>query len=242
MAAAPSAPPAVAEAPAPLPPAVQEVVDRLSAQLKSAFHSGHALPPSHLNVEPLDAACPLADSIRAHNAAVDVLASDQAALESGVLNLARAMVGDADGDAIAATAHELRTSRYDQAKGRVDILIRKARLTADLAAHLERTDLAAAEADLAKLRADAAAALTAIGHGPETQLADAASPDSKAAVFAQLVNRTPKVRDAIGHFDELKARVAHLREEISAVHRSHLNAARAALVKAWHDLVGCIVP
>ena len=241
MAAAPSAPPAVAEAPAPLPPAVQEVVDRLSAQLKSAFHSGHALPPSHLNVEPLDAACPLADSIRAHNAAVDVLASDQAALESGVLNLACSMVADANGKAIAAAAHELRVSRYDQARSRVDLLTRKARLTADLAAHLERTDLAAADAELAKLRADAADALTAIGHGPETQLADAASPDSKAAVFAQLVNRTPKVRDSMGHVDELKARIARLREEASHARRSHLDAARAALVKSWHDLVGRIL-
>ena len=234
MAAVPSAPPAVAATPAPLPAAVQEVVDRLSAQLRVAFHSGEGhLDPSRLKVESLDAACPLADAIRAHNADAAPLADAQAALESGVLNLAASMAGDADGDAIAAAAHELRVSRYDQARSRVDLLTVKARLSAELAQHVERTDLAAAEAELAKLRADAAAALTAIGHGPEAQPSEAA--------FDQLVNRTPKVRDSIGHVADVKARVAHLREEISAIRRSHLDAARVALVKAWQALAGPII-
>jgi len=108
MAAVPSAPPAVAATPAPLPAAVQEVVDRLSAQLRVAFHSGEGhLDPSRLKVESLDAACPLADAIRAHNADAAPLADAQAALESGVLNLAASMAGDADGDAsVAMTRRE----------------------------------------------------------------------------------------------------------------------------------------
>ena len=234
-----AAPPAVAEAPAP----VQALVDELRQRLaKAQSDTPGELRAPRLAIPP----CPelrevptqLSGEIAQHNVACDAFGADTANLAADVEALAAAIAGDATGADLAARAAEIRAARFDLAKSVLALLAVKSRLC-DRLADVAEKQLEADAAALDRATREVTAALSAAGLGPSDL--EKFHRAGTAAVFAQRVAEAAPVRAAQATHDNTQTHRDRLRTDARDARNRHKAAAIERAVVAWKDVVGLLV-